>query len=63
MALLIENPPQSHFTNIGPFQGITEKRLVITVAPHKDIWPHGKTYPIKATAINNKNKVTPVIHT
>lgn len=32
-------------------------RLVITVAPQKDICPHGSTYPIKAIII----KVTKII--
>jgi len=34
---------------------------VITVAPQKDICPHGKTYPKKAVAITRKNVVTPDI--
>jgi hypothetical protein len=50
--LLTENPPQTHFTIVSPIIGIAEKKFVITVAPHKDICPHGKTYPIKAVAIN-----------
>jgi len=31
--------------------GSTLKRLMITVAPQKDICPQGKTYPKKAAAI------------
>lgn len=30
---------------------ITDNRFVITVVPQKDIYPHGKTYPIKTEAI------------
>ncbi len=37
------NPPHSHCTARGPKYGITEIRLVITVAPQKDIWPQGRT--------------------
>ena len=32
---------------------------MITVAPQKDIWPHGKTYPKKETPIKTKSKTTP----
>jgi len=38
-----ENPPQSQVTNGFPRYGIAEKMLVITVAPQKDICPHGST--------------------
>lgn len=37
VALLIENPPQIHITTILPIYGIVEIKLVITVAPQKDI--------------------------
>jgi hypothetical protein len=37
-------------------------RLVMTVAPQKDICPHGRTYPIKAVPIIRVIKITPVIH-
>jgi hypothetical protein len=30
---------------------MAENRLVITVAPQNDIWPHGRTYPRKAAAM------------
>lgn len=30
---------------------MAEKMLVITVAPQKDICPHGSTYPRKAVAM------------
>jgi len=46
----------------SPIKGIAVAKLVITVAPQKLIWPHGKTYPIKAVAIIKKNKITPEIH-
>jgi hypothetical protein len=35
---------------------------VITVAPQKDIWPHGKTYPMKAVPIKIKMIITPDNH-
>lgn len=34
-----------------PIAGIADNKLVITVAPQKDIWPQGSTYPIKAVPI------------
>lgn len=42
---------------------MAENRLVITVAPQKDIWPHGRTYPIKAAAITASRITTPTDHT
>jgi hypothetical protein len=44
-------------------KGIAETKLVITVAPHRDICPQGKTYPIKAVAIITMNKTTPIPQT
>lgn len=38
-----ENPPHSHWTIKLPIKGIAETRLVITVAPQKDICPQGST--------------------
>lgn len=32
----------------------------MTVAPQKDIWPHGSTYPTNAVAIVRSNKTTPM---
>jgi len=32
---------------------------VITVAPQKDIWPHGSTYPKKAAPMVAKRRATP----
>lgn len=43
VGLSTENPPQIHCTNISPMQGNADKRLVMTVAPQKDICPHGRT--------------------
>ena len=42
---------QINFTKVLPMIGITLKRLVITVAPRKDICPHGNTYPVKGIPI------------
>jgi hypothetical protein len=47
----------------SPKYGIAENKFVITVAPQKDIWPHGKTYPRKAVAIKRNNMETPVAQT
>lgn len=62
VALLIENPPQIHITISLPINGIVEIRLVITIAPQNDIWPHGRTYPKKAVAIEIKKIEIPIIH-
>lgn len=35
---------------------------MITVAPQKDICPHGKTYPRNAVAIDKIKIDTPIIH-
>jgi hypothetical protein len=43
-------------------KGIADSKLVITVAPQKDICPHGSTYPKKAVAIRINKIITPVIH-
>lgn len=60
MALSTEKPPQIHSTRLVPMYGIADSRLVITVAPQKDIWPHGSTYPMKAVAITANNRITPM---
>ena len=60
MGLSTENPPHSHSTSVCPMYGIAENRLVITVAPQKDIWPHGRTYPTKAVAIRVRRRITPM---
>jgi hypothetical protein len=43
VALLTEKPPHINSTISCPTQGIALIRLVITVAPHNDICPYGKT--------------------
>ena len=60
MALSIANPPQIHWTILVPTYGIAERRLVITVAPQKDICPQGSTYPMKAVAITINKISTPM---
>lgn len=40
--------------------GIAENRLVMTVAPQKDICPQGRTYPTKAVAIRIRRRITPM---
>ena len=61
VALSTAKPPQSHCTRSRPKKGIADKRLVITVAPQKDICPQGRTYPIKAVPMT-KNKIkTPTL--
>jgi hypothetical protein len=39
----MEKFPHNQIVIIFPHTGMVESRLVITVAPHKDIWPQGKT--------------------
>jgi hypothetical protein len=46
-----EKFPHNHWTRSLPIIGIAENKLVITVAPQNDIWPHGRTYPRKAAAM------------
>jgi hypothetical protein len=43
VAFLTENPPHNHRTISPPTTGIAEAKLVITVAPQKDICPQGRT--------------------
>lgn len=62
VALSTANPPQIHCTRSVPTYGIAENRLVITVAPQNDIWPHGSTYPRKAVAITRNRMITPTDH-
>lgn len=61
--MLIENPPQIHSTKVGPRYGMADRRLVITVAPQKDIWPQGRTYPKNAVAIDSIMIITPMFQT
>ncbi len=42
---------------------LLKTKFVITVAPHKLIWPQGKTYPINAVKIIKNNITTRKIHT
>jgi len=63
VALSMANPPQIHWTIISPTYGIADSRLVITVAPQKDICPQGNTYPMKAVAITIRRIITPIFHT
>jgi hypothetical protein len=62
VALSTANPPQIHSTKDFPIYGITENKLVITVAPQNLICPHGRTYPVNAVAIVKINKITPKFH-
>ena len=62
VALSTANPPHNHSTKIVPIYGNAEKRLVITVAPQKLIWPQGSTYPINAVAIVTIKIITPIFH-
>jgi len=62
VALLIEKPPQIHITTMFPIYGIVEIKLVITVAPQKDIWPQERTYPKKAVAIDSIKIEIPITH-
>ncbi len=43
VALSTENPPQIHWTRVFPMYGTADRRLVMTVAPQKDICPQGRT--------------------
>lgn len=60
VGLSTENPPHAHSTRVWPMYGMAENRLVMTVAPQNDIWPHGRTYPTKAVAIRVRRRITPV---
>lgn len=62
VALSTANPPHIHSTNIFPIYGIAENKFVITVAPQNLICPQGSTYPMKAVAIVNTNKIIPIFH-
>jgi len=63
VALSTANPPHNQYTISSPKIGIVEKRLVITVAPQKDICPQGRTYPKNAVAIDKSKITTPTTHT
>jgi len=61
VAFLTENPPQSQRTISLPTTGIAEAKLVMTVAPQKDICPQGNTYPKKAVPISKRRITTPTL--
>jgi hypothetical protein len=56
-----ENPPQTMITISSPI-GRTLTKLVITVAPQKDICPQGNTYPKNDALIVRINNTTPTFH-
>lgn len=58
-----EKFPHSHCVTSFPMYGIAEIILVITVAPQKDICPHGNTYPRNAAPIVANRRTTPEPHT
>jgi hypothetical protein len=58
-----EKFPHNHSTNDFPTIGMAEKMLVITVAPQKDICPHGSTYPRNAAAMVMIIRMIPDDHT
>lgn len=62
VALSTEKPPQIHSTRVLPTYGTADKRFVITVAPQKDIWPQGRTYPTKAVIMTRSSRITPMFH-
>lgn len=62
VALSTANPPHTHCTTSFPRYGMADSRLVITVAPQNDIWPHGSTYPRNAVAIVKNRISTPTDH-
>jgi len=43
VGLSTEKPPHNQLTIYLPTMGKAPNKLVITVAPHKDICPHGRT--------------------
>ena len=59
VAFLTANPPQIHCTRSVPIYGTADIRLVMTVAPQKDICPQGKTYPKNAVPITRNRMITP----
>lgn len=61
VALFSANPPQTHCTSSLPASGMADNKLVITVAPQKDICPQGRTYPRKAVPITINKMSTPTI--
>jgi len=62
VALSTANPPHTHCTIIVPKYGTADNKLVITVAPQKDICPQGRTYPTNAVPITKNRINTPTLH-
>ena len=62
VALSTANPPHNHCTKSMPTYGIADAKFVITVAPQKDICPHGNTYPKNAVPITKNIIITPIDH-
>lgn len=58
-----EKLPHSHWVISFPTYGIAEIILVITVAPQKDICPHGSTYPMNAAPMVASKRRIPDLHT
>lgn len=54
--------PHIHFTIFSPTRGIEDAILQITVAPHNDICPHGRTYPKKAVIMVIIKIISPDLH-
>jgi len=61
VGFLTAKPPHTHWTRDVPRYGIAESKFVITVAPQKDIWPQGRTYPKKAVPITKNIRITPMV--
>ncbi|KRZ13120.1 hypothetical protein T4C_9977, partial [Trichinella pseudospiralis] len=55
-------PPQIQYRIDSPKIGIADIKDVMTVAAQKLIFPHGITYPIKATRIVKNRMILPVNH-
>lgn len=62
VALSMANPPQTHSTIVCPTRGMVVIRLVITVAPQKDICPQGRTYPRNAVLMDIMKINAPISH-
>lgn len=62
VGLLTLNPPHNHWVIFDPKIGIVDRRLVITVAPHRDICPHGRMYPENAVLIRMRRIKIPECH-
>ena len=60
VALPTEYPPHNQKTIWSPTYGMAEKKLVITVAPQKDIWPQGNTYSVKAMPMIKYQQAKPL---